>query len=98
MSEDLSLNPVIKLPAILDTRTVGELKTELLAARGQAVSLDASMVERLGGLCLQVLLSAIKTWQADGQALIFLNVSEALREQWQGFGASPEQLVTQDAA
>lgn len=98
MSQVSAQTPVITLPAILDTRAVTSLKAELMAARGQPLSLEASAVERLGGLCLQLLLSAIKTWQADGHALIFLNVSEALRVQWQGLGASPEQLVAQDAA
>lgn len=96
MTEDL--NPVITLPAILDIRAAEPLKSELMQRRGHAVTLDASGVERLGGLCLQVLLSAIKTWKADGQALIFLNVSQALTEQWTGFGASPDDFVAQDAA
>jgi chemotaxis protein CheX len=97
MTNETTPNP-INLPTVLDIRAVTALKTELLERRGQDVTLDATGVERLGGLCLQVLLAAIKTWKVDGHALIFLNVSEALREQWQGFGASPDELVAQDAA
>ncbi|WP_292054521.1 MULTISPECIES: STAS domain-containing protein [unclassified Brevundimonas] len=98
MSQDPSANPVINLPAVVDLRAVGPLKAELMEQRGKAVTLDGSAVERLGGLGLQLLLSAIKTWQADGHALIFLNVSKAMNEQWLSFGASPTQLVAQDAA
>lgn len=98
MTQDTSPNPVITLPAVLDIRAAEPLKVELMQYRGGAVALDASGVERLGGLCLQVLLSAVKTWKADGQTLIFLNVSKALSEQWLGFGASPDELVAQDAA
>ena len=45
----------------------GPLTTELLGHRGQPVSLNAAGVRRLGGQCLQVLLSAQSTWSADGQ-------------------------------
>jgi len=64
------------------------LKAELLARRGQPVTLDASNVERLGGLCLQVLLSARKTWAADGVDLTITPQSQGFSEQWTAFGAS----------
>ncbi len=50
----------------LDMTAAGPLHKELLARRGQPVSLDASQVRRIGGQCLQVLLSAQATWAADG--------------------------------
>lgn len=95
MSQDQT---VIALPAVLDLRAVEPLKAALMEQRGQSVALDASAVERLGGLGLQVLLSALKTWQADGKDLTFLNVSQAMSEQWLSFGATPTPLVAQDAA
>lgn len=98
MTQDTKPAAVITLPAILDIRAAEPLKSDLMLYRGHAVTLDASSVERLGGLCLQILLSAVKTWKADGQALIFLNVSQALTEQWLGFGASPDELVAQGTA
>lgn len=70
----------LELPAVMDLTAAAPLAAELLALRGQAVSLDASAVERLGGLCLQVLLSARATWAADGVALTFERASAALRE------------------
>ena len=51
----------------LDMTAAGPLTKELLAVRGKPVSLDASSVRRVGGQCLQVLLSAQATWAADGQ-------------------------------
>ena len=98
MSQSPSDNAVLNLPAVLDLRSAEPLKAELMALRGNAVSLDASAVERVGGLGVQLLLSAIKTWKADGQVLTFLNVSNAMSEQWLSFGASPSELVAQDAA
>jgi len=88
---------VVVLAPVLDLRAAEPLKGELLAARGQALTLDGSAVERLGGLCLQLLLSAIRTWRADGQALTFVNASEAMTAQWSAFGASLSDLSTQDA-
>lgn len=91
------MTATVVLAPVLDLRAAEPLKGELLAARGQALTLDGSAVERLGGLCLQLLLSAIRTWRADGQALTFVNASEALTIQWSAFGASLADLSTQDA-
>lgn len=85
----------IALAAVLDLRAAAPLKAEILALRGQAVTLDGSAVQRLGGLCFQVLLSAIKTWRDEGQALTFVNVSEALVAQWKALGAAVSDLGVQ---
>lgn len=55
----------LKLRPVLDLTAAEPLKFELLALRGQPVSIDASEVERIGGLCLQVLMSAHKTWSQE---------------------------------
>ena len=78
----------VVLPAVLDIRAAGPLQAEILASRGQALTLDASAVERLGGLCLQVLLSARSTWAADGQALTVTTGEDSVfADQWAAFGA-----------
>lgn len=82
-----SLAPDLALPASLDIQQAAPLQAQLLALRGQAVTLDGSAVERLGGLCLQVLLSAQCTWIGDGKALRISPVSEAFAQQWTAFGA-----------
>ena len=89
------MSAILTLPAVLDLRAAAPLKAELLAVRGQETALDGSAVERLGGLCLQVLLSALATWRGDGQVLTFINVSEALASQWSAFGASASDLAMQ---
>jgi chemotaxis protein CheX len=78
---------VIALPAVLDLKAARPLAGELLARRGGALSLDASRVERLGALCLQVLLSARLTWDADGKPLTLKDPSPAFEEQFGLFGA-----------
>ncbi|WP_395946076.1 STAS domain-containing protein [Brevundimonas sp.] len=82
------MSEAIVLAPVLDMNAAEPLKAELLALRGQAVTVNASNVERLGGLCLQVLLSARKTWAADGVDLTIAPQSEAFTEQWAAFGAS----------
>jgi|GraSoiStandDraft_4_1057263.scaffolds.fasta_scaffold781801_1 chemotaxis protein CheX len=52
----------------LDVTAAAPLCRDLLAHRGQPVTLDGSQVRRIGGQCLQVLLSAQTTWVGDGQA------------------------------
>lgn len=57
--------PVL-LPEMLDLRAAAPLAAELMARRGLDTELDASRVRKLGGQCLQVLLSAHACWQAEG--------------------------------
>ncbi|MDB5448135.1 MAG: cheX protein [Phenylobacterium sp.] len=57
---------VLRLGQVLDLNAAAPLATELLSLRGRDVEVDASAVERLGAQCLQVLLSARATWDADG--------------------------------
>ena len=82
------MNDAIVLAPVRDMNAAEPLKPELLAQRGQSVTLDASNVERLGGLCLQVLLSARKTWASDGVDLTIAPQSQGFSEQWAAFGAS----------
>ena len=81
------MSEALKLVPILDLNAAEPLKAELLARRGADLTIDASAVDRLGGLCLQVLLSAKRTWQADGVNLKLAPLSDAFAEQWAAFGA-----------
>ena len=60
----------------LDVTAAAPLCHDLLARRGQPVTLDGSQVRRIGGQCLQVLLSAQTTWAADGQAFEIVDPSD----------------------
>ena len=80
----------VVLPSVLDIRAAGPLQAEILGLRGQPLTLDVSAVERLGGLCLQVLLSTRATWAADGQPLTVTTGDDAnFFDQWAAFGAAP---------
>jgi chemotaxis protein CheX len=83
------MTATLALAPVLDIRAAEPLQASLLALRGQPVVLDAAQVERLGGLCLQVLLSARRTWEADGQTLTLAPDNAAFTDQWAAFGAAP---------
>lgn len=67
--------PSLALADTLDVNAAGPLTHALLEMRGHAIALDASSVRRIGGQCLQVLISAQNTWAADGQAFEILDPS-----------------------
>jgi chemotaxis protein CheX len=66
---DQSAGAFLKLSETLDLCAAASLTRELVALRGQDLKIDASDVRRVGGQCLQVLLSATTTWAADGRVL-----------------------------
>lgn len=71
--------PALDLPPALDLRAAPDLAASLLAHRGGDISLNGSAVRHLGGQCLQVLLSAQRTWAADGRTFRLLSASQDLR-------------------
>lgn len=79
---------VLKLPSSVDSSTVAAIRSELLACRGADVSIDASDVRRFGGLGLQVLLAAARTWAADGRAFSVFEPSPAFTEALRLTGAA----------
>lgn len=86
----------VKLADTLDVRAAAPLKAELAAHRGQDVTLDASDVVRLGGLCLQVLLAAEAAWRAQGHQFRIVGASPAFLEGARLMAASS--LLTLEAA
>ena len=79
---------VVRLPEIIDVEAATQLAGDLLAHGGRPLTLDASDVQRLGGLGLQVLLSARKTWAEDGVALTLIDPSIAFADALELFGAT----------
>ncbi|MBD8553490.1 STAS domain-containing protein [Rhizobium sp. CFBP 8762] len=81
----------LTLPAVLDLNAASALKTQLLALRGSPVTIDAGQVDRLGTLCLQVLVSAGRTWEADNLPYTYENASDAFAKTTALLGVSVEQ-------
>ena len=67
----------MQLPSTLDLAAAAPLWARMRDAKGQPLALDASDVERLGGVCLQVLLAAKAQCTAGGVSFQVDNPSEA---------------------
>ena len=77
----------MQLAQTLDLGAAAPLWSEVSAARGQALELDASAVERIGWPCLQVLLAARAQWERDGLAFAIRNPSPAFADGLRLMGA-----------
>jgi len=77
----------LQLEPVLDLGAAERLHARLVELRGQPLEIDASQVERLGGLCLQVLISARNTWRAEGLSAVIGQPSPAFEDAWAMFAA-----------
>ncbi|WP_238365937.1 STAS domain-containing protein [Mesobacterium pallidum] len=82
----------------LNTRGALKLLEEIRAARGADVTIDASRVETLGTLALQVLLSARRTWDEDGHAFGIGEVSDHMQGALALTGLDIDALTARGAA
>ncbi len=78
---------IVQLAPVLDLIAASTLAAQILPYRGHPLRIDASQVQRLGGQCLQVLLSAEHTWQGDGAAFAIESPSDRFLADWRLFGA-----------
>ncbi|MDV7145722.1 STAS domain-containing protein [Tropicimonas sp. TH_r6] len=84
----------LALPARLDLPAAKPLAEAILALRGKDLRLAAGDVTHLGTPGLQVMLAAVRSWEADGKTLSLSDPSDALTEQLALCGLSPEVLST----
>ena len=75
------------LAETLDLAAVAPLRDEFIGARGAALTVDASRVQRIGGLCLQVLLAARAAWRADDKAFGVADASPEFKNSLERAGA-----------
>ena len=76
------------LPDILDANAAEPLAENLLQKRGKQLRMDASRVTRISIPCVQVMLSAARTWKADNQAFEIINASESFQRDLKAAGLS----------
>jgi chemotaxis protein CheX len=80
---------VLELSEVLDLKAAAPLHQALMAMRGAPMVLDASKVQRLGGLCLQLLMAAQTAWRTDDQDLCLAQPSPEFESSWTLFAAPP---------
>ena len=87
----------LSLDSVLDLNAATGLHTKLLALRGSDLAIDGSAVERAGALCLQVLMSAARTWEEDKHALTFSQMSDALVKTMQLSGVNYDHMLAKES-
>lgn len=85
---------VLPLPSRLDNTAAAALREMLLNHRGTSFRLDASRVEKLGTLSVQVLLAARKTWDADGNSIALSDPSDVMVAKLAQIGLKPPCFAT----
>ena len=83
----------LRLPASLDLLAARPLAAALLERRGKPITIDASAVGQIGAQCVQVLLSAKRTWETDGVPLSIVNCATRMIEDLKLIGIE-QTLVT----
>lgn len=76
----------IVLDAKLDTAAVEGLRQSLLENTGKDVTLDGSSVEQMGGLCLELILSARHLWADEDKSISIESPSPKLVDDLGRFG------------
>ena len=76
----------------LDSAAAVRLRDDLSRAEGDDLALDASGVEVLGGLCLELLMCAGQVWAAADRSFSIESPSPNFADNLARFGLSPETL------
>lgn len=87
----------LSLEKVLDLNEASALHGKLMALRGGDVSVDASSVERAGALCVQVLMSAAKSWEEEKHSFTFSKMSDALARTMQLIGVNYDHLLAKES-
>ena len=86
----------ISLAVVLDLNEASTLRGKFVGLRGSNIVIDASGVERIGALCVQVIMAAAKTWDEDKLSLTFSKVSDAFQKTMQLIGIDIDHLLAKE--
>ncbi|KQY26299.1 STAS domain-containing protein [Rhizobium sp. Root482] len=86
----------LSLAPILDLNEASALHGKLMGLRGSGLVIDASAVERVGALCVQVLMAGAKSWEEDNQSFTFAKVSDAFTKTTQLIGVNIDHLMAKE--
>jgi chemotaxis protein CheX len=97
MKGKASAAKTLSLDSVLDLNAAGSLHSKLMTARGSDLVIDASAVERAGALCIQVLMSAAKTWEEEKCSLTFSRMSDPLMKTMQLVGVDYDHMLAKES-
>jgi len=97
MSGKSSAAKKLSLEKVLDLNEATNLHGKLMSLRGNNVTIDASSVERAGALCIQVLMSAAKSWEEEKHTFTFSKISDALAKTMQLIGVNYDHLLAKES-
>ncbi|NKN34856.1 STAS domain-containing protein [Agrobacterium sp. a22-2] len=86
----------LELPAVLDLNEASALRDKLLSMRGSGLTVDASGVERVGALCVQVLMAGAKAWEEDKHPFSVTKASDAFLKTIQLLGLNIDHLIAKE--
>lgn len=86
----------LSLAPVLDLNEATALHRQLMGLKGSNVVIDASAVERVGALCVQVLMAGAKSWEEDKLSFTFLKVSDAFTKTMQLIGVNIDHLLAKE--
>lgn len=87
----------LSLDNVLDLNAASSLHSQLMAERGSDLAIDGSAVERVGALCIQVLMSAAKTWEEEKHSLTFSQMSDAFMKTMQLAGVTYDHMLAKES-
>lgn len=87
----------LSLAKVLDLNEATVLHGKLMAMRGSDVRIDASAVERVGALCVQVLMAGAKSWERDNCSYQFSKTSDAFSKTMQLIGVKWDHLLVKES-
>lgn len=97
MKGKASAAKTLSLDTVLDLNAASTLHSRLMELRGSDLVIDASPVERVGALCIQVLMSASRTWEEEERSLTFSQMSDALTKTMQLSGVNYDHMLAKES-
>lgn len=74
------------LPKTLDVAAVRAVRENLLGRRGTATIVDASELERIGALGVELLIAAQRQWRNDETVLQIVGMSDTVKDTFTDLG------------
>ena len=93
---DMEMQCTVELSPHLGGAAVEALLEQLSSHRGANLVVDASKVKRVGAQCLQVILSASRTWAAEGVGFRIDSPSERFSDVASGLGLDEIQKLSSE--